>query len=455
VLSGIRPSLVLDVPIEASMRVIYGMVAEALGLAENTFSLRYATASNKPSSSLARRSDSANVLVRAASSGVIYLETATAAPYVLAWFDPTVSGTRFMGRMAYRDVQSVTKMLATIRERVGLPDNAEIAVYANGSRISDSGLFSICGNILIAQNLSANVGFDPSARPRFVSFYKALELMTGVCIVTHEFPRCCEMSDAIPTLFSHFGASEFRMLLPRHSSSLTVGVAKKFVVAFGHLELGEGEQVVLYECLRPMAPSARPIVDDDAPFVPKTTPYYAIYFRVRRSGAEEVRLVLSRDGRAVDAVREVPAGEIEGERVLRISMGVIDEVLGEGKELAAGGQYRLDGLPLPVEYRFVNFGAVFNRTRHVVAFGQPFLFELKEGESEEERSGRLLGMVTGLLEDEEVEVVVTKNGTMIVEGDIMTVTGEQRITLCVRGADASLYMDVGEFFRGSIRFLNS
>jgi hypothetical protein len=263
------------------------------------------------------------------------------------------------------------------------------------------------------------------------------------------------MSDAIPTLFSHFGASEFRMLLPKHSSSLTVAVVKKFVVAFGHLELGEGDEVVLYECLRPMAPAGRPMVNDTALFVPKTTPYYAIYFRARRSGGSEVRIVLSRDGRAVDAVREVPAREIEGKRVLRISNGVIDEVLGEGKGLVPGGQYRVDGVPLPAEYRFVNYGAVFNKTRHVVAFGQPFLFELREGESEDERRNRLLGMVTGLLEGEEVDVVVTKNGTKIVESDIMTTTRDQRITLCIRGADASLYMDIEEFFRGSIRFLNS
>jgi hypothetical protein len=48
-------------------------------------------------------------------------------------------------------------MHTTIRERMGLSDDAEIAVYANGSRVSDSGLMSVCGDIFIAQDLSANV----------------------------------------------------------------------------------------------------------------------------------------------------------------------------------------------------------------------------------------------------------------------------------------------------------
>jgi hypothetical protein len=258
------------------------------------------------------------------------------------------------------------------------------------------------------------------------------------------------------------GGCHFRVKIPKASTVFTGQLLRKIVLIQNGHQLALGETVRLYDCLRPMSPSTKELSDD--PFQrPKTAlGAFDMYYRFGNSSLIPVRLTTSENGFSVADLREGDAmngtrlsdlAERAGidvaqtRRVLKIKNFQIIAIVGLENVIERECEYRFEFLGNASRCCLVNYGVRYRDTKHIAAFGQPFVLEIAEGENIKEK---LVRMVTGLNRDEEYQIVVTKAGTTIVSRNLDDLT----LTVMVTNKYATAYFDVDGFFSSQIRFLN-
>jgi hypothetical protein len=142
-------------------------------------------------------------------------------------------------------------------------------------------------------------------------------------------------------------------------------------------------------------------------------------------------------------------------RVLKIANSTIQRIVAVDEKLTSKAEFRIELVPIMENYRFVNWGVVFQNTLHIVTFGAPFLFAVGEDEELESVRARLGDHVKQMVDQEPFEITVTSNGNRKIDESCWK-NGTFCLTICLQNIDVNEIFEPCNFFRRvGVKFLNS